>query len=114
MTDILATNIEEQEKEKADEVKRLKEKDDEDFVEILNTAFGRRFMFRMIDHADTLADGFVPGMPDVTNYNLGRQCEGKFWMNEMLRLAPDKYFQMCRERKSELVKREIIRINKEG
>jgi len=52
-------------------------------------------------------------MSDMTAYNLGKQSEGRYWFTQILRLAPDKYFQMCREAKSAMTVKKIIKENKE-
>ena len=113
MSNPLDIPTDEQEKKRLDEIKAEKDKEDQDLIDVLNTACGRRFLFRIIDHAETMREPFVAGSFDLTSYNLGKQSEGKFWLTEILRLSPDKYFQMCREKKSAMVVKETIRKNKE-
>lgn len=96
-----------------DEAKEEQRKTDEDFMYLLEQVQFRRFFGRMIDHAQPNSEPFVPGMNDVTNYNLGKISEGRYWLGELLRVSPDKHFQMYRERKSANVQKQIIKENKE-
>ena len=103
-----------EEKEKADAFKAEQNKEDADFLEQLQTPAGRRVWYRVIDHAETLREPFVAGAADMTSYNLGKQSEGRYWLTQILRLAPDRYFQMCREYRSAMVVKEIKQEVKDG
>lgn len=100
-------------KKVADTEKAEVDKRDNDFIEQLSTPAGRRVWFEVIDNAETLSEPFVAGMADLTAYNLGRQSIGRYWMAKMMRLAPDMYFRMCRERKSAVTVKNIIKENME-
>lgn len=104
---------EEDAKKTADEIKAEQNKEDADFLAQLDTPAGRRVWYRVIDHAETMREPFVAQMSDMTAYNLGKQSEGRYWLTQILRLAPDKYFQMCREAKSAMTVKKIIKENKE-
>ena len=108
MNDPVNIPTEEELKDRLAKEKRETDKEDADLLEVLNSPSGRRLMFRVIDHAETLSEAFVAGGSDLTSYNLGRIAEGRHWFKEILRLSPDKYMQMCRERKSALIVKEQI------
>ena len=101
------------EEDRLAEEKRAEEKADDDIREVLKTPSGRRFYYRVIDHAGAQSETFVPGMPDVTNFNQGKRSEGRYWLAQLLKVDAKAYFQMCREYKSAMVVKEMVEQNKE-
>jgi len=97
----------------AEEDKREHDKQMEDIREVLALPAGRRFYHRLMGICRTFKESFVVGMSDVTANNEGRRSVGNWLLAEMLEADPERYFQMCREYKSEMVKKELIKKQEE-
>lgn len=113
MKDPLKIPTEEEAVIKIDEEKAERNKEIDDIKEVLRSAAGRRFYHRLIAHTKPFHESFVVGMNDVTANNEGRRMVGNWLLSELLDADPDRYFQMCREHKSQLVAKRIIEENKE-
>ena len=110
---ILDTNKAEIDKKKRLRDKQLRDKELNDLRAVLALPEGRRLMWRVIARARTFQQSFVPGMPDVGNFNEGSRSIGSWLFDEILNAKPDAYQQMVREHKSEAVVKEQIEKNLE-
>lgn len=89
-------------REKMEARRRLAEEDaarqrDEDLRNVMGTAAGRRFVWRLIDeHAGTFGGSFSSDAL-TTAFNEGRRSVGRELMTEAQRLATSAYMDMLRE-----------------
>ena len=111
--DPLKIPTEEEAKRKEDNQKNERSKELEDLKDVLKSPGGRRFIHRLITYTRPFSESYVVGMFDATANNEGRRMVGNWIMAEILDADPDRYFQMCREYKSQLVAKKIIEENKE-
>jgi hypothetical protein len=99
---------------KVDEAKDERRKELEDIREVLKTASGRRWYYRIIEHCRPFTESYVVSMPDVTANNEGRRMVGNWIWAELLDADPDRWFQMLREKRSAVIVKQIAQENKES
>lgn len=72
-----------------------KQNDRNDLLWVLSDIRGRRFIWRMIEGA--YENGFVAGMQDLTNFNLGQKVKATTLLKEIMDAKPEAYITMMRE-----------------
>ena len=112
MSDPMKVPTEADKQVEVDEQKDERRKELEDIREVVKSAAGRRFYYRIIEHCRPFNESYVVGMFDATANNEGRRMVGNWLWAELLDADAEKYFQMIRERKSALVVKEIAKENK--
>lgn len=64
---------------------------------VARSAEGRRFLWRLLGKAGIFRGSFVPGQPDVTNFNEGQQNLGLWLLKEIDAASTEIYLKMRRE-----------------
>lgn len=64
---------------------------------IMEQPEGRAFMYDYLNRCSTFTTPFVPGQPDTTAFNAGRQSIGHLIQEDIMLAAPETYWLMVRE-----------------
>lgn len=75
--------------------KQIMEQQLDDLRSLLDTEWGRRFIWRLLDHCKIHASVFEPNSKMA--YNSGVQDVGHFILGEVMQARPEAYIQMMRE-----------------
>ena len=82
--------------------RRMQERDDEDFRTILKTAYGRRFVWKLMRRCGIFKQSFIPGdTPQDTAFNEGRRSIGNTLLGQVNDINPEAYLQMVKANKKE-------------
>ena len=68
-----------------------------DLENVLSTASGRRFLWKMLVEAGVFRLSFVAGAADSTAFNEGRRAQGNALMARIQALDPEHYHRMAKE-----------------
>lgn len=85
------------EKAETERTERLSVRNDQDFVNVLATQSGRRFVWGLIEKSGYLRISFAGEDTHLSAFNEGRRNEGGRLWDEIERLAPDRLVQMRQE-----------------
>lgn len=87
---------------------RIRNRDVEDMRSILKSAYGQRFMWRLLSRCGVLHQSFVAGSPDATAFNEGRRSIGNALLAEVLEIRPEAYVEMTKKAKEDEDVRQTI------
>lgn len=68
--------------------------------QVMKSAAGRAWIYRMLERCHIYGNPFVPGQPDSTAFNLGEANQGKILLAEVQAASPDAYLVMINEAKN--------------
>ena len=91
----------EERKKKLAQVRQYRE--DKDTREVLSTAGGKRFYYRLLEQCGATRTPHIPGDAFSTHVNIGRQQIGLWAISEMERAAPMAYSEMVRQHQSDVL-----------
>lgn len=80
--------------------KNIQLRDKQDLSNLLKTMSGRRFVWRVINAAQALQHGFVPGDGFATAFHAGQRSIGLMILQDVLEDNPGLYAQMKEEYES--------------
>ena len=74
------------------------QREDENTVrQLMSTRPGRRYVYNFLFYCEIFGNPLVPGFPDVTAANIGKQDVGKKLIKDIQRAAPKQYVMMLEE-----------------
>lgn len=85
--------------EEIEAAKKAKERQQEldDLRLVMSNPNGRRVIWRILSESGLYQNPFVPGAPDATSYNCGRQSQGQWLLSEVMIAAKDYFLAMQKE-----------------
>lgn len=97
MTDPIQAQAEQAARVKQEKLEQ--ERTAEDFRKLLETQWGRRIVWRLLESAGVFRSAFSPNALEMAKAE-GRREYGLFWLNEMMNVTPDKFVAMLNEREA--------------
>jgi hypothetical protein len=83
--------------QKERQAQRKKERKEKVLIDLLSTTQGREFVSDFLVECDVFGSPIVRHDPHGTYSNIGMQNAGKWWLDQIFKICPDKYPKMLKE-----------------